>query len=107
MVASPRVSLRGWSLTRVTVRHLRLPSHNRTVVSAVAVTVTVSCWDWNSIHASASPGAGHHAVSSSPSKAAVSDFDGSGPPNAPASAADDDARANPSIATAVREPAEG
>ena len=78
MVASPRVSLRGWSLTRVTLRQLLCPSHSWTVVSAVAAMVTCSCCDWNSIQASRSPGAGHQAVSLRPSKAEVSDFDASG-----------------------------
>ena len=78
MVASPRVSLRGWSLTRVTLRQLLCPSHSWTVVSAVAAMVTCSCWVWNSIQASRSPGAGHQAVSFTPSKAEVSDFDASG-----------------------------
>ena len=107
IVASPRVSLRGWSLTKVTLRQLLFPSHSWTVVSAVAAMVTCSCCDWNSIQARASPGAGHQAVSLKPSKAEVSDFDASGPPNAPASAADEDARAKPSIVTAVRVPADG
>ncbi len=84
-----------------------------TVVSSVAVTVSsgsvsgrsgTSSSHWPS----AGPGVGHHAVSSSPSTAAVGERAGSAPPKLVASEAEELARTCPPIvSTRVSGPAEG
>lgn len=78
-----------------------------TFVLAVAVMVAVLALGVKRSHGWGSWAAGHQAVSSRPSKAAVSDRDARAPPKAVASAAEEDAEALPSIATPTGVPAEG
>ena len=105
-VSPGTLTVRGSPASNVRSR-VSEPDTTRTTVESVAVMVTRPPETVELIQPR-SPGAGHQAVSSRPSKAAVSERDGFAPPKAVASAAELDAEAvPPDMSTPTRVPAEG